>query len=68
MVGTHPHITKIGTINFKTKSNTQGETVGLGVTFSGRMPLVIDMTLTGSLNRGPETPSERGNRWSREEL
>ena len=50
LVGTQPHITKTGTINFKPKSNTQGETVGLGVTFSGRMPLVIDMTLTGSLN------------------
>ena len=35
----------------------------LGVTFSGPMPLVIDMTLTGPLNLGPETPTGRGNRW-----
>ena len=38
----------------------------LGVTFSGLMLLVIDMTLTGPLNLGPETPSGKGNRWNRQ--
>ena len=38
-------------------SYIQQESVGLGFTFSGLMPLVIDMTLTGPLNLGPETPT-----------
>ena len=38
-------------------SYIEQESVGLGVTFSGLMPLVIDMTLTGPLNLGPETPT-----------
>ena len=33
------------------------------VTFSVPMPLVIDMTLAGPLNLGPETPTGGGNRW-----